>query len=75
MNESFLHVVRGYKKFRDKYVHGNTSIMEELADYGQKPEVIVVACCDSRVDPAHVLQCHPGDLFLVRNLASIVPPY
>jgi carbonic anhydrase len=49
--------------------------MEELADYGQKPEVMVVACCDSRVDPAHIVQCHPGDLFVVRNVANIVPPY
>src|SRR5579863_9197421 len=49
--------------------------MQYLSNYGQKPEVMVVACCDSRVDPALILQCDPGDLFVVRNVANIIPPY
>jgi carbonic anhydrase len=65
----------GYHLFRDKYVHGDSSIMSELSKYGQKPQIMVVACCDSRVDPAVILQCEPGDLFVVRNVANIVPPY
>jgi carbonic anhydrase len=49
--------------------------MRYLSRYGQQPEIMVVACCDSRVDPALILQCDPGDLFVVRNVANIVPPY
>lgn len=61
--------------FRARYALGDSSIMHCLARHGQKPEVMVVACCDSRVDPALILQCDPGDLFVVRNVANIVPPY
>lgn len=49
--------------------------MQYLSEYGQKPQIMVVSCCDSRVDPALILQCDPGDLFVVRNVANIIPPY
>ncbi len=75
MTQSLNHILKGYKAFREKYVDGDTSIMQYLSQYGQKPEMMVVACCDSRVDPALILQCDPGDLFIVRNVANIVPPY
>ena len=67
--------IEGYKEFRKKYALGDESVMKYLARDGQKPEIMVVACCDSRVDPALILQCDPGDLFVVRNVANIVPPY
>lgn len=70
--ESFA---KGYEIFRKKYVEGDQSIMQTLAAEGQKPRVMFVACCDSRVDPALILQCDPGDLFVVRNVANIIPPY
>jgi carbonic anhydrase len=75
MKKSFEKLLNGYKAFRNKYVHGNKTILHSLSDNGQKPEVMVVACCDSRVDPALILQCDPGDLFVTRNVANIVPPY
>lgn len=73
--ESLSKILRGYHEFRDKYVHGDVSIMRSLSVHGQQPKIMVVACCDSRVDPALILQCDPGDLFVVRNVANIVPPY
>lgn len=75
MEKSFTKIVEGYQTFRKKYALGDTSIMQSLSHYGQQPKVMVVACCDSRVDPAVILQCDPGDLFVVRNVANIVPPY
>jgi carbonic anhydrase len=75
MGKKFLKILNGYENFREKYVHGDNSVLQYLSDYGQKPKIMVVACCDSRVDPALIFQCDPGDLFVVRNVANIVPPY
>ena len=75
MEKSFKKVIEGYKKFRQKYANDDESIMHNLSQHGQTPKIMVVACCDSRVDPALILQCDPGDLFVVRNVANIVPNF
>lgn len=75
MARTFKDIISGYHTFREKYATGDNSVMEQLADRGQKPKVMVIACSDSRVDPALILQCHPGELFVVRNVANIVPPF
>lgn len=72
---SFKKLLGGYESFRTKYAHGDRSVMQYLSRYGQNPATMVVACCDSRVDPALILNCDPGDLFVVRNVANIIPPY
>ena len=75
MKGSLQKLLGGYREFRDKYAHDDQSIMRSLSDNGQQPEVMIIACCDSRVDPALILQCDPGYLFVVRNVANIFPPH
>lgn len=75
MRNSFEKIVQGYQLFRKKYALGDNSVMQYLSNYGQQPQVMVVSCCDARVDPALIMQCDPGDLFVVRNVANIIPPY
>lgn len=75
MEKTFFTLIEGYQVFREKYAIGDNSIMRYLSQNGQQPQAMVVACCDSRVDPALILQCDPGDLFVTRNVANIVPPF
>jgi carbonic anhydrase len=75
MDKSFKKILCGYQKFREKYSSSDSSILQYLSAYGQHPQIMVISCCDSRVDPALILQCDPGDLFVVRNVANIVPPF
>lgn len=76
MNEEINSLINGYHKFKDDYSNNrNRELIQELAKQGQNPKAMVIACSDSRVDPAILLNCKPGDLFVVRNIANIVPPY
>lgn len=75
MERTLEKIKQGYKLFREKYALGDDAIMHQLSSHGQNPHFMVVACCDSRVDPALILQCEPGDVFVVRNVANIVPPF
>lgn len=67
-------LLAGYQRFRDRYFRDEPGLFAQLS-LGQRPAVAVVACCDSRVDPAIIMDCEPGDLFIVRNVANLVPPY
>ncbi len=68
-------LVAGHQSFRSRYYSHRPERMRELAAEGQHPEVMLIACADSRVDPALVLDTEPGELFIVRNVANLVPPY
>ncbi len=69
--EDFL---AGFRRFQTRFFGGDRELYEELR-LGQRPQALVIACCDARVDPAHLLDARPGDLFVLRNVANLVPPY
>ena len=68
-------LIEGYRRFRQRYFHDEPELFASLVSRGQSPAVAVVACCDSRVDPAIIMDSEPGDLFTIRNVANLVPPY
>lgn len=72
---SFKKILQGYKSFRKNYFRSGDGLYKGLVRDGQAPETLVIACSDSRTDPAIVMNSQPGDLFVVRNVAAIVPPY
>jgi carbonic anhydrase len=67
-------LLRGYRSYRDGSYENSRNLIEDLVTRGQRPDVAVIACSDSRVDPAILFQADPGDLFVVRNVANLVPP-
>lgn len=69
---NFHELLEGFHSFRSEYLLKDRAFFEELAR-GQSPKTLVIACCDSRTDPALVLGCRPGELFVVRSIAAIVP--
>jgi carbonic anhydrase len=69
--KSFL---EGFQRFHTRYIQGESSLYSRLRQ-GQNPSTLVIACCDSRVDPAILTGADPGELFVVRNVANLVPPY
>jgi carbonic anhydrase len=64
-----------FRRFKYRHFAPNIDHFETLAAEGQHPETMVVSCCDSRVDPETIFSAMPGELFVVRNVANLVPPY
>jgi carbonic anhydrase len=63
----------GFKRFKKQYFGDDSHLYDSMKN-GQPAKTLMVACCDSRVDPAILTDCDPGDLFTIRNVANLVPP-
>jgi carbonic anhydrase len=68
-------LVEGYRSFLGERLPREQDRFEELARTGQNPEVMIIGCCDSRVPPEVIFDAGPGEVFVVRNVANLVPPF
>ena len=68
-------LLEGYRTFTSQRLPTEQSRYRELSERGQAPEVMVIGCCDSRVSPEVIFDVGPGELFVVRNIANLVPVY
>ena len=68
-------LIEGHRAFLGAGLRREQDRYRELAQSGQSPEIMVIGCCDSRVSPEVIFDARPGELFVVRNVANIVPPY
>jgi carbonic anhydrase len=73
-NKDILKLVAGFRRFREKYFSSEESAHWKLSS-PQSPKTLIIGCSDSRVDPAIITGASPGELFTVRNVANLVPPY
>jgi carbonic anhydrase len=69
------HLIAGYEAFLDGRFRHEQEKYRDLAEVGQKPRVMIIGCCDSRVSPEVIFDVAPGEIFTVRNVAALVPPY
>ena len=70
-----LRLIEGYQSFLEGRLPQEKLRLADIAETGQRPEVMIIACCDSRVSPEVIFDARPGEIFVVRNVANLVPPY
>lgn len=67
-------LIAGLHEFHDNYFITHRELFEQLS-HGQTPDVLLITCSDSRIDPNLITQTQPGELFVIRNIGNIIPPY
>jgi carbonic anhydrase len=73
--QKFLEGYRAFRAFRADYFSKHREMLQRLMARGQTPSAMMIACSDSRIDPSLKFGADPGDIFMVRNVANLVPPY
>jgi len=68
-------LLEGYSAFLSARLPEEQNRFRQLSEGGQSPEILVIGCCDSRVSPEVIFDASPGELFIVRNVANLVPPF
>ncbi len=68
-------LTKGYRAFWNGRLKEEQARYRHLADHGQRPPVLLIGCCDSRVSPEVLFDAGPGEIFVVRNIANLVPPF
>lgn len=71
----YAELLRGYHRFREGTYPRQKARFDETIAEGQRPKLMIIGCSDSRVDPAQIFDVDPGEIFVVRNVAALVPPY
>ncbi|WP_324260214.1 carbonic anhydrase [Altererythrobacter sp. H2] len=71
----FSQLLEGYRRFREHGYPQQRARFDRLAAEGQSPKLMIIGCSDSRVDPAQIFDVDPGEIFVVRNVAALVPPF
>lgn len=74
-NREIMRLLAGFRRFQDRYYKVEGTSFAKNFSTGQNPKTLMIACCDSRVDPALLTDASPGDLFVIRNVANLIPPY
>ena len=67
-------LTEGYRAFLDDRFDRESSRYKELAESGQTPKIMLIGCCDSRVSPEVIFDARPGEMFVARNIANLIPP-